>query len=365
MMYSTSENDTFTFNDGINYLNINDAQFGNDTITSGVTVANNNNYDIVNFTGGSSLRDDSIAYTKDGKDLLISTRTSGNTGWGSTPIQWTTQGTLTYTNFFDSNTIHNNLIVKDSNDMYNIETYNEAANIDWSTYENTSNPHVAFLNATEGTNIIQTGGYQNIIYNEGGANLTLNYNTQHGSDNKVDVKSLSVTDDTYNIDYFNNGYTYVKINDKGGNDTLNINSDLDTMHLMFNVNKNGTTGDKVFIVNTTNYAEYSGGYYNGYSKADYLLNDKYEWVNGAISIDAVKTGDDPIGIETVKTTDVDNVNMATWYDDIKQAVAGWLGNNEYGSSAEVFASNNDEAKNALFQVYADANNAFIGGINQG
>lgn len=374
MMYSTSENDTFTFNDGINYLNIDNDVFGNDTITSGVTVPNNNNYDVVNFTGNGSLQNNSITYNKsaDGNDLIITTRTSGNTGWGSTPIQWTTQGTLTYSDFFDSDTIHNNLIVKDYNGMYNIESYNEAANIDWSTtYEDTSNPHVAFLNATEGTNIVQTGGYQNIIYNEGGADLNLTYNDNESPDynNKVDVKSLLATDDTYNIDYFSDSNTYVKINDNGGNDTLNINADLEDMHLMFNVNADYTTGDKVFIVNTTNYADgYNGSNYNGYSKADRLLNNKQEWESGTISIDAVKTGDAPISIETVNTNDVEDVDMETWYDNIKQAVAGWLGNNEYGSfnsSAEVFASNNDDAKNALFQVYADANNSFIGGINQG
>ena len=55
MLKSTSANETFTFNDGITYLTVDESQFGNDTITSNVYEKNENSYDVINITQHSLL----------------------------------------------------------------------------------------------------------------------------------------------------------------------------------------------------------------------------------------------------------------------------------------------------------------------
>ena len=217
-----------TFNDGMTIAKFEEingsTKFGNDTIISTVTVANPDNTDVINITG-SSLYNNNLTYAKNGNDLVISTRHTTN--YYTEPVVWATDSTITYQNFFDTNTLHNNLKVKDNDNIYDIESYDTATTVDWASLS--TNARVAFLTASEGTNIVNTGGYSytNVVISDGGATLTLNYNPDGDSENKVKVDSMSATaNDIYNVNMTgSNPYLYIK--DAGGNDTLNFNTSTD------------------------------------------------------------------------------------------------------------------------------------------
>ena len=341
MINSTAGDDTIYFSDGMTIAKFEEisgsTKFGNDTIISTVTAANPDNTDVINITG-SRLESGTITFAKNGDNLVISTRHTTN--YNTDPQVWATDSTITYQNFFDEVTLHNNLMVKDAYDMYRIESYNTATTINWTAQDD--NNRVAFLTASEGTNTVTTGDYNktNIIVTDGGAALTLNYNPNGEYSNRVKVDSMSATaNDIYNVNMTgSNPYLYIK--DAGGNDTLNFNISTENLRVIFSVGTNIATNDIIFT-DSNHLGEYS-------STPRELLYKNQDWYQGG----TVRVQGN---IEKVTTTNyVEGIDTTAWINSIRSDVQGWLTENNYASTDAVFAQNDSTDVNELIAIYNKA-----------
>jgi hypothetical protein len=183
------------------------------------------------------------------------------------------------------------------------------------------------------------------------------------------------------------------ITDKGGNDTLNLQAlsiyddtnEVENLYLSFNVNADGTTGDRIAI-------SYGIGQGTLYNKLKSLQTNEKDLVAGTVVIDAAKQNGKNVGIEHVnvyssdwnegylddnnflhaKTTLIGEINIESWYSAVKQDVqawmttnAEWMAENHLTSTADVFSINtnlqaNEDKYTSLVNVYESHNaNQFI------
>ena len=239
---------------------------------------------------------------------------------------------------------NNNLIITDSDGSYDVLSYvNPANSINWST--NNDN-HIAYVQGNEGNIVVTSGTGSNIIQTNGGISMTYTYG---GGKDTVGAQA-NMTDDTYNVEFtYDDEHgtgTALNIYDKGGDDTLNlVNTSIDDVRLVFNYDlENGIESDILMI------------HSDAFNPETIISASCNHWTPGVICVQA-HTDADGFGIETVNTTDVENVDTSTWAMAIATEVAGWLEANNCGSVAEAFETEKADADLfACFMSYSDALN---------
>ncbi len=138
--------------------------------------------------------------------------------------------------------------------------------------------------------------------------------------------------------YYSNMTSGKIINDKGGNDILNIGSAKSDVKFIFNVKNDGS------------FAEGEDKLVFAY---DYQFNN---WMRGNTINGSVLTINDFDSIETIKTYDGYTITSAK-LNVIKEQVANWLTSDgrNYGSVNDAI-TNKDENLSQLIQIYTDAGN---------
>ena len=325
----TANDDTITMQVGVNHLTFS-KNFGDDRATFASDVYSMNRIDDLSFTDF-SLVDGTL-----------------NVGWGkesdnlNKAVIFTAQdgSSLTYnsTNVYE---ISNNaeICVTDKDRMYNaiIGTDGNYNNIhDWTTDEEKDNNHLAVLkgqhsgssnyfydiNANDEHNITVTDGGTRLVYRYNGGNDIINSNAENAND-------------LYKINSFTKDSSLV-ISDAGGNDELIFNDiNLNDFRLYFDVTKSGNE-----------YVEDESSLTFMHKDVAAALNQNWDNVNkGIIRVNGLNR-DNKINISG------DNMMLNEWVDSIKESVSGWLSDNGYESTTDVFNNpKNDGDIAALIAEY--------------
>ena len=243
-----------------------------------------------------------------------------------------------------------------------IDTQNSFMDADGNYTENVG---AIYIKASEGVNYIYDGhsADTDCILTDGGATL---YYTSEGSGDVI-LTNSAFSNDIYNLAVGSGGNT-TYIVDKGGYDALNLTNveynpasgynELKYLYLAFNVDKDGNT-DNTFVIHRD-----TGSSNQIWSVGTGYLSGKYDYssIYDSIIVDAAKFDGYNTGIESVtaytqvftgyneygavyESRKFADINMESWYSQIKQDVVNWLNTNGYDSTADVFALNTNNNDN--------------------
>ena len=392
LYYGTTGDDTFIHSAEDNVVRTYNLNTGNDTVEFPVTPVRYDAYPdgtklynnaVINSQGGLEntdtikIEDYSLAnnnqdngantklnfgFTDDENGITIKGERDFNP---SSLVNYHKYTNITYNNFMSDSSP--NLRIQMSygdydKSYYNVHKYNTAQNLDtqnsFEYAERTANILFIKDTNTSHTSNITSSSYSNAqIVTTGGAALNFT-----GHDGDIIVTNSTVSNDTYHIYSADN--MKLHITDKGGNDTLNLENlriygntnEVENLYLSFNVNADGTTGDRFAI-------SYGIGQGTLYNKLKSLQTNEKDLVAGTVVIDAAKQDGKNVGIEHVnvyssdwnegyvdenrflhaKTTLIGEIDIESWYSAVKQDVqawmttnAGWMTENNLNSTADVF-----------------------------
>ncbi|MBQ6516355.1 hypothetical protein IJI31_04160 [bacterium] len=340
------------------------AGLGNDTISAGagddtITLAkgvtgNNDTYvyssgddtivltDVANF--------DSLILQKVDNDLLVAA--TGDLA----------NNTVTISDFYTDESIKNNISFTAGETTQTLaalitakgvtETINGTADAD--TLDKSESTVPVIINAGAGNDTVIGSDYADRLYGQAGNDSITGgagndyINGGAGDDDMIG----GAGNDTYEIDADDWGTNQDSISDASGTDTLKINTTAENINLFFDVTLTKEMGD---VVVNNGLASFSTG------DDLYIINDDYydsiadvPTSKGVMIEDFFTTGN----IETVQVLS-DMEDPSSWVNAFDstvltkfgQIVANWLWTNGFDSTAAVMASEDADAKAALYNLY--------------
>ena len=243
-------------------------------------------------------------------------------------------------------------------DSYGVTSYMTSQELDWSA---SNAKRVALIQSnSETANTITSGTGNNIIVTNGGANLNYTYSGGHDD---VFANSES-SNDTYVVNNFS-ATSALNIVDKGGTDTLKVDSSVANLRLAFNVCIEDEEHQPLehFEIDKNIMIIHSGVD----SLEDAIVSaasGENRWVSGVLQIEA-STESNGFGVETVQSKEGGswtNVDTSKWAAVIAQEVASWLSNNNCGSVGEAFETN--KANDNLLACFSQTYETAIGKYNE-
>ena len=296
----------------------------------------------LDFGYAEDTEEDDLTVISETKDLRIY---GGHGGPGAGEDQF--GGDIIYKDYFGYDDVNEkwntpNIIIRDANnnDTYSIDRYMGTITQDWS--ESQTNK-VSFIFAGDGVSTITGGTHSDFLYTDGGAGLDYTYSG--GNDKVLSASYEDTANDTYRVGSSLTTAT-LELSDNGGNsDTLILNESSSNLRLVFSEGTDDWYGINLVHANTLtcdNLESYilDNTDLNGiYMNVNQYQYDEYDAIVG-----------NGCGLETVKTTDHNDLDMDAWKNEIVSDIQAWFtaeGHTGYTSIYDVFENGSAADKQSL------------------